>query len=504
MAIFFTQMKKLLFLLLLFSTNLFAQNRFSSLYNSVERGSDLTTEVQTLRDGYLFCSASAGGVGPDTLNYAKQFLYIVKTDFKGDTIWSKVYYKKAYGLGARISISMSDSTFLLVGRIIDYVAYKDSNFLRDIFLVKINLYGDTLWTKKISLGHGDELVSKVTKTLDGGYVIYGQACNQAITNCDNFIIKLDSNANLLFTKKYSFNNLSFEQSGGIVELSDSCLYLFGNTELAIDEENAFLIKIDKKGNVIWQKRYGMDSFRRIGISIHKFNTGLLLNIIKATNLSESGDALLMNIDTSGSIIWQKTYGGNGSDALFNLFISNDNFILAVGGSQSFKSTNDNVGWFLKMNSNGDTLWQRVFSSINIPDITSDNATLFDIKPSQDGFIILGNAYRKGVSPIDQDVWLLKVDSMGCLYQNCITPTGVDVEEKEIQELIIYPNPASNKIAIRSNSNYNHYYIFNLYGQPILEGDLQANEINISELSKGLFILKLANDKEYVQVKFIKE
>lgn len=494
-------MKKLLFLLLLFSSNLFAQNRFSKLYNSEERAADLSTEVQVLPDGYMFCSATYGGKLPDTLNYAKQFLYIVKTDFNGDTIWTKKYYRKAFGIGARFSVKMSDSTYLLVGRIIDYFAYIDSNIQRDVFLIKINLQGDTLLTKTISLGTGDELPRKIIKTNDNGYAIVGQACNQNITNCDYFLIKLDSNLNVEFSNRYSYNLTSFEQPAGVIQMADSAFYLFGNTTSVVDEECAYLIKIDKNGNRIWQKKYGFDGFRKFGISFHKFKTGLLLNIVVDNN---SGDALLMNIDTSGTIIWQKNYGGNGSDQLYNILILNDNSILVVGGSQSFKGTNDNVGWFLKMNSNGDTLWQRVYSSINIPDITSDNATLFDIKPSQDGFIILGNAYRKGVSPIEQDVWLLKVDSMGCLYQNCIIPTGVDVEEKEIQELIIYPNPASNKIAIQSNTSYNHFCILNLYGQQILEGDLQANEINISELSKGLFILKLANNKEYVQVRFIKE
>jgi hypothetical protein len=69
---------------------------------------------------------------------------------------------------------------------------------------------------------------------------------------------------------------------------------------------------------------------------------------------------------------------------------------------------------------------------------------------------------------------------------------------------VFPNPATTKLSIESNTIYNHFCILNLYGQQILEGYLQANEINISQLPKGLFILKLANDKEYVQVKFIKE
>jgi surface protein len=94
------------------------------------------------------------------------------------------------------------------------------------------------------------------------------------------------------------------------------------------------------------------------------------------------------------------------------------------------------------------------------------------------------------------------------YGWTITDGGMDcstsVSNNPKQVLQVFPNPASNKIAIQSNTIYNHYCIFNLYGQEILEGDLQNNEINISELSKGLFILRLASDKEYVQVKFIKE
>jgi hypothetical protein len=93
-------------------------------------------------------------------------------------------------------------------------------------------------------------------------------------------------------------------------------------------------------------------------------------------------------------------------------------------------------------------------------------------------------------------YVVKTDSIGNVLQ------GFNQIENKLTK--IYPNPAFDKISVQSNTSYNHFCIFNLYGQQILEGDLQTNEINISELPKGLFILKLANDKEYVQVKFIKE
>lgn len=496
-------MYKTLLILLFFTSNILAQDRFSKLYNSADNVQDLSSQILVLSDGYLFSTISRGGVLPDTFNYAKQFLYIVKTDFNGDTVWTKQYYRRAFGIGATKIIQMSDTTFLLAGRIIDYVAFKDSNFKRDVFLIKINSQGDTLWTKTISLGHGDELVSNIIKTLDGGYVIYGQVCNQSITDCDNFIIKLDNNANLIFTHKYSFNSTSFEQPGGLVEMNDSSLYLFGNTQNTPTEE-AYLIKVNNFGKLLWQKRYGLDGFRRIGISINKINNELLLNIAKATDLPDSGDPIIMKIDTSGTIIRQKKYGEIKSDVFYSLVIQNDNSIIAVGASRSFNSIEYVKGWIVKINSIGDTVWQKIYSFENIPKIEDRNTLLYDVKLSSNGIIAIGYAYQRDSNPPNQDIWLLKIDSMGCLYENCITPTGVDEVENK-QELLIYPNPANNNFKIEYSTIIKSYKLIDYTGRVINQGEYSDNGVNIELLPPGIYMVQVVLENNKIAfAKLLKE
>ena len=146
-------------------------------------------------------------------------------------------------------------------------------------------------------------------------------------------------------------------------------------------------------------------------------------------------------------------------------------------------------YLMKVDTLGNILWFKQYGDANYQEMKSA------IQTSDGGFLLSG--YSITYYPNQERTgYIVKTDSIGNVLQ------GFNQIENNLTK--IYPNPATNNLSIRSNTIYNHYYIFNLYGQQILEGDLQANEINISELSKGLFILKLANDKEYVQVKFIKE
>ncbi|GAA4804560.1 T9SS type A sorting domain-containing protein [Litoribaculum gwangyangense] len=65
-------------------------------------------------------------------------------------------------------------------------------------------------------------------------------------------------------------------------------------------------------------------------------------------------------------------------------------------------------------------------------------------------------------------------------------------EKIIENLSIYPNPASSgKIYITSKNNLNKKVEFyNVLGKQIFSIDLVGKELNISNLSKGVYILKI--------------
>jgi hypothetical protein len=76
-------------------------------------------------------------------------------------------------------------------------------------------------------------------------------------------------------------------------------------------------------------------------------------------------------------------------------------------------------------------------------------------------------------------------------------------------LLIYPNPASNKLSIymqQNNLQYTTVSIYNIQGQLLMQQQIrqQQTELNISQFAKGIYIVKVQNEKETMVRKFVKE
>jgi uncharacterized protein (TIGR02145 family) len=91
-------------------------------------------------------------------------------------------------------------------------------------------------------------------------------------------------------------------------------------------------------------------------------------------------------------------------------------------------------------------------------------------------------------------------SVRCLRDNHTSITSSINSE----EVILYPNPATEKLYIK-NSNYtNGIIIFDLQGKKVLSKQIDSNPIDISNLSKGIYVVKLVCSENVLITKFIKE
>lgn len=82
------------------------------------------------------------------------------------------------------------------------------------------------------------------------------------------------------------------------------------------------------------------------------------------------------------------------------------------------------------------------------------------------------------------------------------------DENAANEVVVYPNPSTDKISI-ANSNLNFtavsYKVMNLTGDVVKVGTASMNEINVSDLAAGMYMLSVVDDaNEAVTVKFIKK
>ncbi|MCX7995759.1 MAG: hypothetical protein N3A65_08340 [candidate division WOR-3 bacterium] len=153
--------------------------------------------------------------------------------------------------------------------------------------------------------------------------------------------------------------------------------------------------------VFWIKEYGgyNDDF---GYSIAKTSENGYV-IVGATKSYGSGgyDVYLIKIDTTGNVVWEKTYGGSLDDYGHSVKTTPDGGFIIAGTTKSFGDENGDV-YLIKTDNQGNPLWQKVFFAP-----LSDYG--YDVEIIPDGYAITGMAgsYQGG-----GDVLLIKTDSNG--------------------------------------------------------------------------------------------
>ena len=179
----------------------------------------------------------------------------------------------------------------------------------------------------------------------------------------------------------------------------------GQTESKKGKEHARVWKLDSKGNLLWEKKFGgsrHDRFR----GIRQTSDGRY--VVAGTTTSKgagAGDVRIMKLNTKGNIIWDKVYGGKGNDWAFSLALTSDEGYVVTGYTKSKGAGSMDI-WVLKLDVNGDLLWDKTFGGKGRDDAFSIHQT------SDKGYIVAGWTESKGAGK--RNMWILKLDSNGNL------------------------------------------------------------------------------------------
>ncbi len=124
------------------------------------------------------------------------------------------------------------------------------------------------------------------------------------------------------------------------------------------------------------------------------------------------DAWLLKLDGEGDIVWQKTYGGTDFDSAYSVQQTSDGGYIVGGQTRSFGAGDQDV-WVLKLSANGDMTWQKTYggTAFDFPNLVQQT--------SDGGFIVVGGTRSFGAG--DQDAWVLKLDENGSVtWQKTLT------------------------------------------------------------------------------------
>lgn len=277
----------------------------------------------------------------------------IRTDENGFGIWEKTFGGSLNEEGYSV-IQLQDGNILSVGYTWSY------GNEQEIYAVKSDLSGRKIWERTYG-GSNRDIGHKAILSNDGNIIIVGQTNSPGISrgNDDIWVSKIDIDGKEIWYKSYGQKN--HEVGYDIVELDNGGFIIAGYRDYYTDSgKDILIINIDSEGNKLWEKTIGSNGiYDEIAYSISKSkNYGYI--ICASTNSSENNlfNPQVINIDFSGNIIWNLIYNGSGlKHTRWVATSTNDGGAAITGTTNYYADAGENEdAYLMKIDKNGKKLW----------------------------------------------------------------------------------------------------------------------------------------------------
>jgi len=425
-------------------------------------GYDYPYDIQQTSDGgYIVAGRTQSNNGDVTGYHGSVYsdFWVVKLDANGNIQWQKTIGGNSEDIAYSIK-QTSDGGYIVAGQssstdgdAIGHLSYNNT----DLWIVKINSIGNIQWQKSFG-GYGTELALDAKQTSDGGYIVAGATDSNSgdVTllygEYDYWVLKLDSTGNLQWQKTFGGSGTDSAQS--VIQTSDGGYMVAG---------------LSRSGNGLVHDHYG--------------------------NLY-TNDAWIIKLDASGNIVWKKSKGGTGNDvANFIKEVPDGGYVFAGysssdDGDAAGNPTGSANFWIVKIDNNGNVIWQKSMGG-SLADFGESMS-----QTSDGGFIITGSSYSNNGdltfhygNPTYPDIWVVKLG-----------PEVLSTNETNFEKFSIYPNPATDKLFVSGLSSDEKYEIYSVTGQKLTNGITSQFTVNVNDLQKGGYFIQIKDKKQ----KFIKK
>lgn len=499
---------------------------------------DFLSQVTTTIDQqYLITGSGIQAVGKTAIskqNNGYDF-HLVKLDQKGKEVWEKYFSGQNHDF-LSATVATQEGGFILAGTSFSGKGQDkkdDSKGGSDIWLIRINEFGDELWQKTIGTAQ-DEEARSVIQTADLGFMVAGNVQNAAngFGSKDVTVTRLDKNGNVL-----------------------SELVLGGR---GLDEVEKMIPTLDGGALLGMYSRSNSSIGNKTLKSDDKQNPVTIQFTAKTTENFGEGDYWIVKLNKEGKIEWEKNFGGKGDDRLRAMAFTSSGYIIG-GTSRSERSGNKSVGieegtdlWLISLNTKGDEQWQKSFNFKNRDILMGMNVISTGDGRNSKGVLLGGYTQAEGrIEADDETFWMLYIDNDGKeqwrkhvkgesrkreeklsdLKMNkdgSIVLAGTSSEELgkenwkivkladelinkliEKQDIKIYPNPVSDYCYVEIGFDFNEADItlYDMGGRQFqsLKTKNKITKMNTQNLIQGAYLIVVKTDTDkVVNVKIIKK
>jgi hypothetical protein len=331
--------------------------------------------------------------GTNSYDPSSWYVYLVRTDDLGDTLWSRVYGGNGQEIGESI-IETSDGDLVMTGQTTSFPE-DESN----VYFIKTDSSGIRSQEKSLSVGYIDQPLN-IKQSSEGGFIIVGYTVLEYEDyHQDVMILKTDDEGYFEWARTYG--GPGDDQASCVCEVPGDGYYVIGTTkESSFQPTDVWLLKTDYGGDTVFTRTYGGyagDS----GAWIENTADGGFV-ITGSTNPEGGGgwEVYLVKTDADGVLEWDESYGGWEWDTGLYVQQTMDGNYFIAGYTLSF-GRGDVDYYFLKVDMNGSLIWSTPFGGI------STDLGISGLQSSDGGYVMIGytGSYGHGL----MDLMLVKLE-----------------------------------------------------------------------------------------------
>jgi hypothetical protein len=509
--------------------------------------------------GYNGITDFNSGVGTDIQStVGGNDIFVQKLDDNGDFLWAK----SIGGMGEDLGRIINDygTTIIVSGtfsQTVDFdpgvgVESKTSNGGTDVFILALDDNGDFLWVQTmggptnesiggqalnssndiiVTGGFNDNMTvdvdgAPITISSEGGLDVFFMQMDVTTGTIDwlktvgstggdsgaGLVVK--ANDNILITGRYqnimdidpSANNFSLSSEGGysvfLIEYDNQGDFVNGFSFDSSSDMEAYDIELDDNENIYLTGYFKatVDFDVKAGV----------------TNISSNGgqDCYVVKLTSMKDLVWAKNYGGIGLDQSFGLEVASNGDVYTVGrysnvvdfdpGTGVANETADGSSFDIfihKLNSLGDFGFVNTFGEAG-----SDLAR--GLALDNNGNVYVGGIFG-GIIDFNPSTGITELTAEGPADGFLIKYSNLNIGLNSLDEnsmIVLYPNPALNELFMEIDDlAITKISIFDYSGQLIKSiVNNTNNQIDISGLKQGMYILKVSTENGISTNRFVKQ
>ncbi|MDR4952609.1 T9SS type A sorting domain-containing protein [Chryseobacterium sp. ES2] len=483
------------------------------------------------------------------------------------TLWQRDIKSTTQDFLSQITTTI-DGQYLITGSSIQPPkAGSKQNNGYDFHLIKLNQEGNPIWEKYFSGNNHDYLSSTVT-TQDGGFLISGTSYSgkgldkkdDSKGGADIWLIRINEFGDELFQK--TIGTSADEEARAVIQTTDQGFIVAGTIQTlrqaqdskGYGSKDVLVIRLDKDGKVLSEQTFGGRGQDEVEKMIPTRDGGAILGIYSRSSISGSkktenygeGDYWIVKLSKDGKVQWEKNFGGKGDDHVRTLALTSSGYLIG-GESRSERSGNKTVGieegtdlWLISLNNKGEEIWQKSYSFGNRDILMGMSVIQSSDDKLSKGVLLGGYTQAEGrIQTDDETFWMLYLDQNGneqwrkhitgesrkkeerlsdlkLNKDGSILIAGTSAEElgkenwkivklgdKQVNDLIeksdikIYPNPVSDYAYVEIGYEFKNadILLYDMSGRQLqsLTTKNRVTKINTQNLVQGAYLVTIKTD-----------